>query len=170
MSKSLSVKDLGGLDRPSEATKPTATKSIPPAQDSVGIAETLGNFAQKASRATALHWYLGINDNGQLSVFTEDVGLPMHEAVKTTLDAIKAQIAKELEPIIAIRSQGIWYDLTDKKNDKMDETTLTGCSVVPTREVIKLWEKLTGLTSQEWGNDLQPSDPEPNSRQAEAQQ
>ena len=113
-------------------------------QDSVGIAEALGRFAEKTARMPHRHWYMGTDSSGSVTLFPEDIGLPMPQAVSTTVDTIKGDIAKELERIIGLRSQGIWYDLSDKKNDKMNETTLTGCSVIPTREVIKLWERLSG--------------------------
>ncbi len=48
------------------------------------------------------------------------------------------EFKKKLEDIIEMRSQGIWYD-TDEKTGK--KTIKTGCSVVPTRELIKLLEK-----------------------------
>lgn len=112
-------------------------------------AEAIVDYANKLAKKPHKHWYFGFDKHHRVTFYPEEVGLYQDKAVRKTLETIKKQIAKELEPIIALRSQGIWVDYwTDKDGKKHHEEM--GCSVVPTREVIKFWEKLTGKEHKVW--------------------
>jgi hypothetical protein len=61
-------------------------------------------------------------------------------------------IELELDRLIKLRSQGIWVDYWIDENGKKHHEE-TGCSVIPTREVIKLYEKLFGKKHSAWNKE-----------------
>lgn len=68
--------------------------------------------------------------------------------VELNYEEVVRHTARELQRVIGMRSQGIWYD-TDRHGNPNVET---GCSVVPTRELIKIWENLTGRKYEIYSN------------------
>lgn len=94
------------------------------------VASALANFAERASKMPHKHWYLKLDKKRNVTLVPEEKGKHLQDAAATTIQTVKQKIAEEIEPIIKLRSQGTWED--------------TGCSVVPTRYVIGLYEKLSG--------------------------
>jgi len=121
-------------------------------QDNISIAEALYNFANKMSKKPHKHWYLGFNRENNVTFYPEEQGLYQQKAVEKTVKTIKKACAMELDSIIKLRSQGIWIDYwVDKDGKKHYEET--GCSVVPTREVVKVYEKLSEKKHKAWRNN-----------------
>lgn len=58
----------------------------------IGIAEALGNFAERVSKKPHLHWYMDFDENGKVAMFPEEMGLPLDQAVKRTVDTIKKAV------------------------------------------------------------------------------
>lgn len=73
------------MNKPEESIKDKNERAI-------GIAEALGNFAERVSKKPHLHWYMDFDKQGNVTMFPEEVGLPLQAAVKRTVDTIKKAV------------------------------------------------------------------------------
>ena len=128
-----------------------------------GVAGAMFKFAEKMSKKPHKHWYLKF-DKRKVTLVPEEQGLYLQQAVEKTIKTIKKGVAKELDPIIKLRSQGIWVDYWTDKDGKKHHLE-TGCSVIPTRELIKLRRRLSDTNL----NDLKPSDSKPSRGHSKSQ-
>lgn len=87
---------LKELDQATDQLTQLHQEAIEELRGNEGVAKALGSFAQKSARQTALHWYMGLDDSGAVAMFPEEIGLPLEQAVDTTIDTIKRSTAKEL--------------------------------------------------------------------------
>lgn len=97
-----------------------------------GVAGALYKMAERASRKQHKHWYLKLDRKNNVAMVDEEEGKYLQDACATTIKTVKLKVAEELETVIDLRSQGVW---------RGSDAEEYGCSVVPTRELLKLYKK-----------------------------
>lgn len=60
-----------------------------------GIAGALTRFAERSARKQHKHWYLGIDKNDNLTLYSEVNGKYLTDAVRTTIESIKHSLLKQ---------------------------------------------------------------------------